>query len=71
MDASALGSRLRHLRERAGLSQARLGQLAGCRAETIHHIERGRAPRVTVLCRVVSALGAHLEIVEGEGRDAA
>lgn len=49
---------LRTLRERAGYSQARLGQIAGVRAATISDIETGRItdPHYSTVSKLALAL---------------
>ena len=48
---------LRALRERAGVSRQRLGELAGCSYSTITVFERGYRPdRSPTLARIVSVL---------------
>lgn len=50
-------------RRQAGLSLARLAELAGTSAATLHAYERGRvAPRLDTLQRVLNAAGASVEL---------
>jgi predicted ATPase/transcriptional regulator with XRE-family HTH domain len=57
--AASLGARLRHLRMRAGLSQAALAERAGVDLATVKHIERDRRsrPRQHTLVMLADALG--------------
>jgi len=53
----AIGRRIRHLRERAGLSQETLGELAGVSRWTVYRTELGTySPRLDVLLRLARAL---------------
>ena len=63
----ALGAEIRALRERKGLSQERLADLAGLHRNFIGLIERGqRNPTFLTLVAICSKLGLPLsEMVEG------
>lgn len=55
------GSRLRELREEAGLSQAQLAAKAGTKANTVARIERGeRIPCWEIICAFAAALDVDL-----------
>lgn len=58
-----LGERIRHYREMAGLSQARLAQIAGTDSGSISRIERGVVPNpgVRQIMRIATALGVGME----------
>jgi ribosome-binding protein aMBF1 (putative translation factor) len=63
VERMALAHKLRELREAAGLSQAQLAKRVGTKAPGIARLESGRfAPRIGVLRKVASALGARLRI---------
>ena len=59
----SLGSRVRQLREKKGLTQRELGQLAGVQQSHISLIENDRRPNVTavVAADIARALGVSLE----------
>ena len=58
MITAAVGERLRRQREKGGLSQERLGQLAGVDRGYVSLVERGRVnPTVTTLVRLAAAVG--------------
>lgn len=62
---------LKKMRERAGITQARLAELTGHPIRTISHWENGRALGMSAenLRKVADALGCTIdEIVEGEER---
>jgi transcriptional regulator with XRE-family HTH domain len=60
--AENLGTNLRFVRERRGLTQAELASLSGVPRSTIAHIETGSAnPTLSILSRVASALQLSLE----------
>lgn len=55
---AAVGERLRRRRADAGLSQERLGELAGVDRGYVSLVERGKVnPTVTTLVRLASAAG--------------
>ena len=57
----AIGARLRHTREAAGLSQERLAELAGVDRKTVVRLEGGqRDVRLSVWLRLAAALGVPL-----------
>lgn len=66
---SAIGDRIAEARQRAGLSQAELGQVADVAQTQISRYESGRAvPRRAVLARLAEALRVPLEWLSfGEG----
>lgn len=51
-----LADRLKRLRDHAGLTQAEVGNAAGCGGSVIHFIEAGRRPGVDTLARIAAAL---------------
>lgn len=51
-----LADRLKKLRDYAGLTQAEVGNAAGCGGSVIHFIEAGRRPGVDTLARIAAAL---------------
>jgi len=55
----AVGSRLRSLRKKRGLSQPKLAEAAGVSVDTIYRIEKGRDqdPRLPTYARLAEALG--------------
>lgn len=59
MEVATFGSRLRHYRERAGLSQEALAERAGLAASAIAALERGRRqhPRAHTVRQLADALG--------------
>lgn len=60
----AVGSRLRALRERAGLTQAALAQRLGTTQSAIARLEAGRQQvSLTALSRTVEALGCDVSVV--------
>lgn len=59
----ALARKIRRLRERRGLTQAELAELAGTGQAAIARIESGKAvPKLDLLARIASALGARLTV---------
>jgi transcriptional regulator with XRE-family HTH domain len=66
----ALGSRLRQLRNRQGLSQQQLADLAGVDRSFLAQVESGKhSPRVDWLYHVAAALGVHImELFTESGR---
>ncbi|MFD6825254.1 helix-turn-helix domain-containing protein [Streptomyces sp. NPDC060085] len=57
------GELVRHWRERRGMSQARLAELAGTGQAAISRIESGRGqPTLALLERIASALGCRLTL---------
>lgn len=63
LTVSSLGSELRALRERRGISQANLAAQAGLAAPQVSQIESGRhIPSLKKLISLLEALGAHLVI---------
>ena len=61
-----LGTRIRTLRKRAGLTQAALAEKAGLAVDAVARIERGtRDPRLRSLSRLAKGLGCSLpEVVD-------
>ena len=58
-----LAQKIKKIRESAHLTQEQLAELAGTKQPAIARIETGKAiPTIDLLTRVVSALGARLEI---------
>lgn len=64
---AAVGERLRRRRSDAGLSQERLGELAGVDRSYVSLVERGRVnPTVTTLVRLATAAGMNPgELLDG------
>ena len=60
-----LGTRLKALREGAGLSQRALARLAGTDSETIGRWEAGGTPRAGTLRKVAAALGVPPDALAG------
>lgn len=61
-DAGHLGTNIRHLRTRRGLSQVQMAQRAGVPRATWTHLESGAAnPTLAVLIKVARALQVRLE----------
>jgi len=61
-----VGTRLKALREGAGLSQRALARLAGVAPETVARLERDRQPpRPDTLRKLAVALGVPLEVLAG------
>ena len=57
-----LGKRIRELRAAAGLSQARLADLANTSAEFLSRIERGKAaPSIATAQRLAEGLGVNIQ----------
>jgi len=63
----SLGSRVRELRDRKGMTQRELGELAGVRQSHISLIENDKRPNVTALVAadIARALGVSLEHLLG------
>jgi len=59
----SIGSKLKELRERQGLTQAQLAALAGLEQSHISLIENGRRPKVAavVVARLAQALGVSVD----------
>jgi len=72
--AQDMGSRLRHARVRAGLSQEQLGIRAGVSRNHVHLLETGRSspvldanPRLRMIYKLATALGiAPIELLPGD-----
>jgi transcriptional regulator with XRE-family HTH domain len=64
---AAVGERLRRRREQDGLSQERLGEIAGVDRGYVSLVERGKVnPTVTTLVRLAAAMGMNPgELLEG------
>ncbi|MDE0196026.1 MAG: helix-turn-helix domain-containing protein [bacterium] len=61
---SELGAAIQGLRRSAGLTQAELGGRARVSRKWISEMENGKATaEVGVVCRILEALGAHIEVV--------
>lgn len=59
-----LGALIRHLRERKGLNQSQLAELAGTRQEMVSIIERGHAgAKLSVLLDLLAALEIDLTLL--------
>lgn len=59
-----IGQRIAQLRKEAGLSQMALAEKAGVTQNAVYRIENGKfSVGVDVLDRLVTALGARIEIV--------
>ena len=61
--ADTFAARLKNLRERAGLSQYRLAQLAGMRSQQVNHLEAGkrRDPAWSTVQKLARALAVSTE----------
>lgn len=67
-----VGTKVRHYRERAGLTQTELGDLIGKSLETIGRIERGTtAPSLALLEKLADALKVEPRDLLGTGSHAA
>lgn len=68
MDESSHGSRIKRLRNRAGMSRTTLGGLVGRSSEWVKAVETGRiqAPRIDMLLRIADVLGV-TDLVELTG----
>lgn len=67
-----VGTKVRHYRERAGLTQTELGELIGKSLETIGRIERGStAPSLVLLEKLADALKVDPRDLLGTGSYAA
>lgn len=67
-----VGTKVRHYRERAGLTQTELGDLIGKSLETIGRIERGTtAPSLSLLEKLADALKVEPRDLLGTGSHAA
>lgn len=73
MDTSAIGARIRELREAHGWSQRQLGVRAGMKGAYISLLESGKRsnPSIEVLSKIARALGVSAEefLHEGGGED--
>ena len=65
----AFGERVREARRSAGISQEKLGELAGLHRTYIGHVERGEVnPTLTSIVRMARALGLDVGLLlEGLG----
>jgi transcriptional regulator with XRE-family HTH domain len=62
LDLKLIGSRVRHARERTGLTQAALAEATGVTDETVGRLERGAfEPTLATLVAVADALGEGLD----------
>jgi transcriptional regulator with XRE-family HTH domain len=62
MSDTGFGSRLRHLREAAGLTQKQLADRLGVGPSRVSDLERGhREPGWRVACQIADALGVSVE----------
>jgi transcriptional regulator with XRE-family HTH domain len=69
--ASGFGARLRVLRERAGLSQAKLAKAAGCYHGTIAKMEQGlQEPAWPLVLAICDALGVSCDEFRPDRADA-
>lgn len=65
-----LGAEMSRLRNLRGYSTRELAELTGYTATTINNIECGRfSPRFEIVEKILSALGAHINIVMDEEDD--
>lgn len=65
-DAEVLGSRVREMRARAGLTQAGLAEAAGITDETVSRIERGAyEPALSTMVALADALRVGLDALVG------
>jgi transcriptional regulator with XRE-family HTH domain len=66
--AKQLGAALREARERAGLSQSALGQLAGLAPNMISRIESGERPnpQFATIARIAKAIGVSLDTIAAD-----
>ena len=63
-DRQLFGQRMARLRRQQGYSTRELAELTGYTPTTINNIECGRfSPRFEIVEKILSVLGAHLEIV--------
>ncbi|MXZ30999.1 MAG: helix-turn-helix transcriptional regulator [Acidimicrobiia bacterium] len=68
---SELGAAIQGLRRSAGLTQAELAGRARVSRKWISEMENGKATaEIGVLCHVLEALGAHIEVVTAPAQDA-
>jgi len=66
--ASNLGRAVRSRRERLGLTQTELSELAGCSARFVHVLEAGKpTARLDKVLDVLGALGLELVVRRGLG----
>ena len=64
-----LGVAVRRRRERLGLLQTQLADLAGCSQRFVHTVENGKPSlRLDKLLDVLEVLGLDLSVVPGRGR---
>lgn len=69
-DRQLFGQRMARLRRHQGYSTRELAELTGYTATTINNIECGRfSPRFEIVEKILSVLGAHLEIVIDDDDD--
>lgn len=69
-DRQLFGQKMARLRRHQGYSTRELAELTGYTPTTINNIECGRfSPRFEIVERILSVLGAHLEIVMDEEED--
>jgi transcriptional regulator with XRE-family HTH domain len=64
-----LRSNLRNARERAGLSQAQVAELAGVRANDIGRCENGRHASPTLIAKTATALATFSTLTNGREPD--
>ena len=69
-DRQLFGQKMARLRRQQGYSTRELAELTGYTATTINNIECGRfSPRFEIVEKILSVLGAHLEIVIDDDDD--
>lgn len=67
--ASELAAAVRSRRERLGLRQDELAELAGCSTRFVHTVEAGKATlRLDKLLDVLRVVGLDLAVARGAGR---
>jgi transcriptional regulator with XRE-family HTH domain len=70
MPDQTLGDRLRHWREKRGLTQAEVGKLTGLHRNTVARFERGILnPSVQTLARLARALEVSSDVLLGLRED--
>lgn len=69
-DRQLFGQKMARLRKQQGYSIRELAELSGFATNTILSIEKGKfSPRFEIVEKILSVLGAHLEIVIDEEED--
>lgn len=69
----ALGREIASRRDALGMSQAALGQIAGCSREAISNLENGKVarPRTDMIVAIADRLGLHENMLRVRGLDVA